>query len=301
MRKVVGVLFLGAIATVAVSVIAEAQQRNRQQRERRLSATQRGTVTLEPADRVLSPSEVFIEVRGDTRIVRTNGIPEHAVGAFPNSGNPHAITEQNFDFRMTTDPAPAGRITSADFAYWGVGLSGIPFEPGTAEYWKGDRNSGWNYDALGGAVRLGLDANYAHVQPNGAYHYHFTPIGLMEELNWDGTEHSPLIGWAADGYPVYVLTGDLGNGMQEVRSSYRLKAGRRPGGSQPDGTYDGTFVEDYEYVAGLGDLDECNGARTTSREFPQGTYAYFLTEEFPFVPRCWTGTPDDSFSERPRR
>ena len=123
----------------------------------------------------------------------------------------------------------------------------------------------------------------------------------MEELNWDGTEHSPLIGWAADGYPVYVLTGDLGNGMQEVNSSYRLKSGNRPGGSQPDGTYDGTFVEDYEYVDGLGDLDECNGARTTSREFPQGTYAYFLTEEFPFVPRCWTGTPDDSFSERPRR
>ena len=301
MRKIVGVLFLGVIATVAVSIIAEAQQRNRQQRERRLSATQRGPVALESAGWVLSPSEVFIEVRGKTRIVRTNDIPEHPVDAFPNSGSPHAITEQNFEFRMTTDPAPAGRITSADFAFWGVELSGIPFESGTAELWKGDRNSGWNYDALGGAVRLGLDANYAHVQPNGVYQYHFTPTGLMDELNWDGTEHSPLIGWAADGYPVYVLTGDLGNGMQEVNSSYRLKSGNRPGGSQPDGAYDGTFVENYEYVAGLGDLDECNGARTTSKEFPQGTYAYFLTREFPFVPRCWTGTSDNSFSERSRR
>ena len=119
MKKIVSVLFLGAIAAVAVT-IAEAQQGNCQQRERRLSATQRGTVTLEPADRVVSPSEVFTEVRGNTRIVRTNGIPEHTVGAFPNSGNPHAITQQNFEFRMTTDPALAGRITSADFAYWAL-------------------------------------------------------------------------------------------------------------------------------------------------------------------------------------
>lgn len=46
---------------------------------------------------------------------------------------------------------------------------------------------------------------------------------------------------------------------------------------------DGTFLEDWEYVAGSGDLDECNGI------IIDGTYAYFLTGGFPYVPRCLNG------------
>ena len=83
-----------------------------------------------------------------------------------------------------------------------------------------------------------------------------------------------------------------------MQSSYRVRSGSRPsGGGNPGGRYDGTFVQDYEYVEGLGDLDECNGALTVSAEFPNGTYAYFLTEGFPVVPRCLTGTPDASFQK----
>jgi len=44
--------------------------------------------------------------------------------------------------------------------------------------------------------------------------------------------------------------------LRQVHSSYVLRSGERPGGTEPDGTYDGAFVEDYEYVAGLGDLDQ---------------------------------------------
>ena len=68
----------------------------------------------------------------------------------------------------------------------------------------------------GGAVRLGLDANHAHVRaPTTITHC------TGDAAAW--TADSPLIGWAADGYPVYAITGDLGNGVQRVRSSYRLK------------------------------------------------------------------------------
>ena len=88
--------------------------------------------------------------------------------------------------------------------------------------------------------------------------------------------------------------------MQRVRSSYRLKTAARPGGDEPHGTRDGTFVQDWKYVAGSGDLDECNGAVTRSAEFPAGSYAYFITEGYPFVARCWKGTPDPSF-QKPRR
>ena len=81
-----------------------------------------------------------------------------------------------------------------------------------------------------------------------------------------------------------------------MRASYRLKPGQRPGG--PGGSYDGRFTADYEYVKGSGDLDECNGRFGVTPEFPQGTYHYYLTEEFPYIGRLWRGTPDPSFFKR---
>jgi hypothetical protein len=87
--------------------------------------------------------------------------------------------------------------------------------------------------------------------------------------------------------------------MVEVKSSYRLKAGRRPtDNGQPGGTYDGIFVEDFEYIAGEGDLDECSGRFGVTPEFPEGVYHYVLTEDFPFIPRAFRGTPDPSFALR---
>ncbi len=257
-------------------------------------------MTLKPANETLGSRQVSIDVSGTTRTITSNGIPSHPVGTFPNAGNPHTITTQDYVFTVTTKPTRTGVAASAKRWLWGVAVNGVPFEAGTAEYWHGDRRGGWNYDALGGAVRLGLDANHAHVQRSGAYHYHALPTGLMRQLGWTADSHSPLIGWAADGYPVYAVTGDLGNGVQRVRSSYRLRTEARPGGDEPHGAGDGTFVQDWKYVAGSGDLDECNGAVTRSAEFPAGSYAYFITEGYPFVARCWIGTPDTSF-QKPRR
>ena len=107
-----------------------------------------------------------------------------------------------------------------------------------------------------------------------------------------------LIGYAADGFPIYGPycyrdADDPNSGLMELQSSYRLKAGQSPDG--PGGTYDGTFVADFEYVAGLGDLDQCNGRFGVTPDYPDGTYYYSVTEVSPFVPRCVMGTPDDSF------
>jgi hypothetical protein len=185
-----------------------------------------------------------------------------------------------------------------------VGVNGVPFDPGAAEFWRGDPSSGWQYEALSGAVPLGVDANHAHVQPTGTYHYHGLPWGLMEQLNFSPEQHSPLIGWAADGFPVYALTGysdpnDAGSSIKTLKSSYQIKSGQRPGGnSGPGGAYDGTFIRDYEFIARSGDLDECNGRVSVTPEFPEGTYAYFLTEDWPVIPRSFRGTPDASFSKR---
>jgi hypothetical protein len=108
-----------------------------------------------------------------------------------------------------------------------------------------------------------------------------------------------LVGWAADGFPIYgpwIQRGNDEASKARARSSYQLKKGTRPDG--PGGAFDGTFVGDWEYVAGSGDLDECNGREGVMPEFPGGTYYYVLTEEFPFIPRLWRGTPDAAFLRR---
>ena len=61
-----------------------------------------------------------------------------------------------------------------------------------------------------------------------------------------------------------------------------MRSGDRPTGEkQPGGTNDGTFVNnyEYEYVKGTGGLDSCNGSQVVTPNFPEGTYAYFITEE----------------------
>ena len=52
----------------------------------------------------------------------------------------------------------------------------------------------------------------------------------------------------------------------------------------------GTLTQDYEYVAGLGDLDECNGRTGVTPEFPGGIYHYYVTEGYPYIQRCVKGS-----------
>ncbi|MEM9487164.1 MAG: YHYH protein [Cyanobacteria bacterium P01_F01_bin.116] len=240
-------------------------------------------------------NQVIFDDRNGYRYIYTNGIPDHTPGTFPNPGNPNNITTQNHIFRVTLTPQLSGRSTPVRPVF-GVALNGIPFEPVTAEYWNRDRNSGWNYDALSDKINLGLDQHNAHVQPNGSYHYHGLPTGLLQ-----GTAMT-LVGYAADGFPVYgqyghAVPNSSTSGLVELQSSYRLKTGQRPSG--PGGTYDGTFVQDYEYVVGLGDLDDCNGRFGITPEHPEGIYHYHITATFPFIPRCVKGIPDESFQRQP--
>lgn len=117
-----------------------------------------------------------------------------------------------------------------------------------------------------------------------------------------------LMGWAADGYPIYAPFVDpeyyFGSSSEtmrsEIRSSYRLKRGSRPQPSvndpdQPGGLHDGTFAQDFLYISGSGDLDECNGRFGRTPEYPAGIYHYFITRDFPSIPRFWRGTPNKSF------
>ncbi|MEM9704006.1 MAG: YHYH protein, partial [Planctomycetota bacterium] len=253
-----------------------------------------GKPDLAPANRQPpGRSRVSITERGEFRIISTAGLPDHAVGQFPNRGNPNRIAAQRKTYRVPLNPTVSDRATDARMAAFGVAINGVEFDPGAGEFYgeggrqgmRGGRGGGpgfgrpprggrggfggqqqgpsgfgppgggpggqggpgdgmWQYEALSGAVPLGLDENHAHVQPGGKYHYHGLPTGLLKNLGWKAGEHSPLIGWAADGFPIYAKTGytnadDASSPIQELKSSYRLKKGRRPGGAgQPGGTYD---------------------------------------------------------------
>jgi len=243
-------------------------------------------------------NHVEITVRSDYRYITSNGIPNHHHGDFPNRGNPNTIRAQSYTFRMTANPQMAPGITPLGMNPFGVAINGIPFDPGAAEWWNNDPFSGWQYEALSGKINLGMDQNHAHVQPNGAYHYHGLPTGLIDHLG-NGKKMN-LIGYAADGFPIYDQYGyaqtDSRSDIKKLTSSFRLREGKRPNG--PGGKYDGTFVQDYEYVERAGDLDQCNGRTGVTPEYSNGTYYYVITSEFPFIPRCYRGTPDDSFRRR---
>lgn len=242
---------------------------------------------------------VAITVEGALRWIRGNGLPDHPTGAFPGRGNPNRIAPQNHAFRVPVAPRAGERPTPVGMSLFGVAVNGVVFDPGAAEWWRDDRASGWQYEALGGGRNLGLDREHAHVQPTGTYHYHGLPEQLLARLT-GGRPRVVLVGWAADGFPIYGPwiqpdPADSAN-LRPAVSGYRLRAGERLGG--PGGRHDGTYVQDWEFTPGAGDLDECNGRWGRTPEFPEGIYHYVLTEEFPFVPRVWRGAPDESFLRR---
>jgi len=117
--------------------------------------------------------------------------------------------------------------------------------------------------------------------------------------------HSPILGWSLDGYPIYGPYGfsdarNSGSPVKQLKSGYRLRNITRRE-SLPDWALGyhanippqlpvaqqgppvnerfplGRYVEDYEFVAGLGDLDQFNGRTSVTADFPNGTYAYFVT------------------------
>jgi hypothetical protein len=267
-------------------------------------------------------SHVKFTEEGSKRIVEANGLPDHKPGQFPNRGNPNEIGEQEYRFEMPLEPKVNDEPRPVERYIFGIAVNGVVFDPGTAEVWRPGsrivsrpgpdtrRRSGppsddeWNYDGMG-RMNLGLDSHHAHVQPTGAYHYHGLPTGLIERVRKEKGENTMLlVGYAADGFPIYSESGhekadDASSPVKKLKSSYKMKTGKRPTGDDgPGGKYDGTFVQDYEFVEGSGDLDECNGREGVTPEYPDGTYYYVLTESFPFVPRYFHGEPDESFEKR---
>lgn len=237
----------------------------------------------------------------DLRILKGTGVPDHPTGAFPNPGCPNPIAAREHMYAVPRTPRVASQLTPLSFFELGLAVSGVVFDPSGPSY-RGDDASGWMFEVAAPKIApyLGIDMQYAHVQPDGSYHYHAFAPALRERSQGKMMQ----LGWAADGFPIYGAMAyanakDPQSPLVALRPSYRLKDGPRPSGS-PGGSFDGTFVADYAFEEGLGDLDEANGRFGVTPEFPEGTYYYVLTEAFPYMPRFFRGTPHPSFGTHTR-
>ncbi len=258
----------------------------------------------------------------DTIWVRAQGLTDNMGKYF----NPGSCLAQNYVFRFPRNPAPATtHVISPKVGAIGTLLNGIPIYGLSNSYsWNGSANmpgmggSGiWNVE-VGLSEGFVLDTAFgAHPQQAGAYHSHTTPYRFYRHA--PAGKHSPLVGFAFDGYPVYGPYGyvnamDSTSGVTRMKSGYSLRSITQRH-TLPDGTalttaqygpdvsttYPiGEYCEDYEWLAANGgDLDQYNGRFCVTPEYPAGTYAYFVSTDasgnatFPYyIGIYYYGIPD---------
>lgn len=241
---------------------------------------------------------------GTERNLAANGIPDHAVGTFPNANNPNTISEQSVTASFTLEPVETAIATELGGPRGTIGfvLNGVKIDAGTGGSCDdtgetcdlGGRVGQWSIEALSQTTfNFGTDNNNAHVQPDGVYHYHGMPEGFMESRA-SSDAAMILIGWAADGFPIYARYGysiadDASSDLKVMTGSYQYITEVSASRPSVENFPLGTFQQDWQYVQGSGDLDECNGRVGVTPEFPEGTYHYYATDTYPFFQRCVKG------------
>jgi hypothetical protein len=222
--------------------------------------------------------------------IQSSGLSLYSFGPLQ-SPTDHLERLRDLRFRIPRQPAPAPDAhASVRPDVLGVFVNGVPiYNQFEVDSYQGQNL--WHFDPLAGGDDGTLVAG-GQPRPD---RQHGVALGLLETLIADASRHSPLLGYALDGYPIYGPWGyaEDGNGLKRLRSGYQLRRITRratwpdgteltPGQHGPAVSQDfplGTFVEDYEYVAGSGDLDEFNGRFASTPEYPNGTYAYFLSTD----------------------
>jgi len=253
--------------------------------------------------------------------VSTKGIPSYITGPFLD-GNPSLATSQNAIFKISLNPVQnTGNPINTTPSNIGIFINGVAlFDYRDGISWKNSTNAlaggplggmgdgVWNRDAIP-AEKVGFDCAKGH-PAMGNYHHHQNPSAFNLDLTVisnicdiyaaDGlyainpTVHSPLIGFAYDGFPIYGAYGyantDGTGGITRIKSSYQLRnistrttystGATVTAGPAVSSTYPlGYFREDYEYVSNAGQdyLDEHNGRFCKTPEYPNGIYCYFTT------------------------
>jgi YHYH protein len=228
---------------------------------------------------------------------------------------------------IQTEGSEAGRVTSITILNRGIGYKqgttqirlesigeSAVFETEIFE-WTYNLQETVNYDYANGSIFEGFNTQYG-----GEYGHVSNPKQLRYVLGDNltisngeiiekesGIVHSPILGWAFDGNPIYGPYGlsdptNLASTIVPIKSSYTLKSNLvfeattnpepvRIAGPALAEYPAGTFIEDYIYNFRSEQyyLDEYNGRFCKTPDFPEGTYAYFITLDaagnpaFPFI------------------
>ena len=127
-------------------------------------------------------------------VIDSQGYPNHPTAIFPNSGNPNRIEIQKFRFQLPLEPKLNDQITRLPMGPIGTAVNGVvyfnPFEQG-------------GMNAVEGYSEVWLDSCCGHPQQAGVYHYHKYPVCVKSPFKDNGKQHSPVIGFAFDGFPIY--------------------------------------------------------------------------------------------------
>jgi hypothetical protein len=284
-----------------------------------------GNSTLMEGDVLVNCQKV--EYSDDFVYVTATGVPAYPTGPFGNRAQARAENQMGI-YKIPLNPVMnMGGLDNTVGGNIGIFINGVAlfdyrdgvaWNPQTNEECGGPANErcpgamgtvqAWNRDAIP-AEREGFDCAKGH-PANGNYHHHQNPSAFKLDLEVtsdicnlydaeglygiDSLSHSPLIGFAYDGFPIYGAYGfknvDGTGDIVRIKSGYSLRditlrTTHADGTDVADGppideTYFlGYFREDYGFTASEDPdvLDVHNGRFCVTPEYPEGTYAYFAT------------------------
>jgi hypothetical protein len=148
------------------------------------------------------------------RYISTNMCPNHPYTVTaPNPNVPYGVTKtyevplyprvSSTDTDLTEQGGGVGVLFNGAFlysAYGGTQYGQVTSYETTAAYKEGN-----TFDQCG---------CHASSSTGASYHCHVPPSCLLSQLGQDAASHSPQIGWAADGFPVYGPRGKSGTMLQ---------------------------------------------------------------------------------------
>jgi hypothetical protein len=196
-------------------------------------------------------SEFTATLSGTVRNITGNGLPNHTTGVYPIAtsdpiyqydGNGNRIAAQTIAWGLPGNPQVASKPSCLPGGAIGIFLTGAKF-----------------FNALDGSGRdavahEGQDSCQGHPDPSSSYHYH-SLSSCVPQKDTAG-QHSPLVGYVADGFGIYGNLGESGSALTNA------------------------------------DLDECHGhTHSITVDGQQVTqYHYHATKEYPYTVGCFKGT-----------
>jgi hypothetical protein len=208
--------------------------------------------------------------------IKSTGLPQHTIKQNP-TGYPNNIPKaQNYVFKIPRQRSIINTIEKINaLEFIGVARDGVPFKSSNSGKIAKLGQKFYTENRVIFPVQNYFEDGSGLIDIDKKFYYHSDPVEIYTKT--PGI-HSPILGYAFDGSPIYGPYGysdptDKNSTVRIIKSSYRLCDEQRDNGTLPDGTY----IEDFVYDSTVGDLDEYNGRFCITPEYPGGIYAYFIT------------------------